>query len=126
LILFSKTKVFWNLLTLGQFTILFIYAIEIICKPFKRQWNLTRSKVESEPPEELVAGQSVVVPHGEFEGTIVQLLQTDVLVDKRVVPGRIARAPRHARLLLAPSTLLRQQVAANYTHEINQELKRDN
>ena len=76
---------------------------------FKRQEIIrTGAKVKTHATEELVASDAVVIPDGELEATLGQLLQTYVLVDKRVVPdGRARRAAHDARLLLAGSTFVR-------------------
>lgn len=62
--------------------------------------TLTDSEIEPESPQELVAAQFVVVPHGELQAPLLQVRLVHVLKYKRVLPVRVTIAFDYTCLLL--------------------------
>ena len=73
--------------------------------------TVTCSEVEPDPAQEVVAGDAVVVPHGQLQTAVGQLLHADVVEQEDVVPLRVTVPLHHWRLLFHTLVLLRQQVA---------------
>lgn len=71
----------------------------------------TCAEGESDAPQELVAGQAVVIPDSQFEGSVRQLLQGHVFVDNRVTPRGVHRSFRNLCFSLRGTVLVRKKVA---------------
>lgn len=73
--------------------------------------KLTGAKIKSNTAKELVAGNSIVIPDCELETALGELLQTDIFINKRVIPhGRAARSAYHTCLLFAGTSLVWQKI----------------
>lgn len=46
----------------------------------------TRAKVEPDTTEEVVGGEAVVIPYGQFETPLLEVIPRDILKNECVVP----------------------------------------
>ena len=71
----------------------------------------TCAQVQSDSPKEVLVSHPVVVPHGQLEAPVGQLLHAELLPGEGLVPAWRGRLPTHPCLLL-PTTMTRQQISA--------------
>lgn len=50
-------------------------------------FGLTCTQWKAYATDKFIAGQTIVIPDCELQGALRQILQRDILVDKRVVPS---------------------------------------
>lgn len=63
--------------------------------------------------QEDIAGQGLLVPHGELQAHIVEVSWLQTAVGESVIPMRVDRATLHRRLVLCGLLAVREQVTAN-------------
>ncbi len=78
----------------------------------------TCAEVEADATEEVVGREAVVVPDGELETALTQVIEADVGEDERVVPLRVHVALHDRRLLLRAPRLLRQQIPGDHRYSL--------
>ena len=71
----------------------------------------TCTNVETYTSQEVIGGKPVMVPDGEFQAALPQLIQGDIFKDKGVVPLRVAISPHDRSFLFGSACLVRQQVS---------------
>ena len=71
----------------------------------------TCAKVQSDSPQEVLVPHPVVVPDGELEAPVCQVLHAELLPGEGLVPPGRGRLPTHSSLLL-PTTVTGQQISA--------------
>ena len=71
----------------------------------------TCSQVQSDSPQEVLVSHPVVVPHGQLQAPVGQLLHAEFLPGEGLVPAWGGRLPTDPCLLL-PTAMTRQQISA--------------
>ena len=71
----------------------------------------TCSQVKSDSTKEVLVSHPVVVPHGQLQAPVGQVLHAELLPGEGLVPAGRGRLPTDPSLLL-PTTMTRQQISA--------------
>lgn len=72
----------------------------------------TFARAQTDSSQELVAHHRLLIPHGQLQTHLLQLLQTELLVDKYVVVMRVEVLLHQPGLPLGALRLDREQVTA--------------
>ena len=98
-----------NLLSQPELYICFQESSAVLC--YSVTVSSTCSQVQSDSPQEVLVSHPVVVPHGQLQAPVGQLLHAELLPGEGLVPARGGRLPTDPCLLL-PTAMTRQQISA--------------